>query len=272
MKTVMAIVGVAVVIVVIIIAVILVSLGSIIEKGVETAGSASLGTDVALSDADLSILGGRVSLAGLEIGNPTGFKTDHLFKFDKAQVAVTPTSLMQDEIVIDNIILEGPSLIVEQSGTGTNMSVVLENIKRTVPAKEEPAKEEAAEEEPKEEEPAAQKTFRIKLLRITGAEVTFASFMSAGKPITVPLPEIKMENISNSDGSGMQLAEVIEKVLVEMMQKALTEGKGIVPIDIMNDVRGDLGALAPELAGSVTDTAEELLEKTTETLKGLFQK
>ena len=265
MKTVLAIAGVAAVVVIIIIAVILISLGSIIEKGVETAGSASLCTDVALSDADLSILGGRVSLAGLEIANPTGFKTDHLFKFDTAQVAVKPTSLMQDEIVIDNVILEAPSLIVEQSSTGTNMSVVLENIKRTVPAKKEPA-----EEKPKEEEPAEQKTFRVKLLRITGAEVTFASFITGGQPITVPLPEIKMENISNADGSGMELAQVVEKVLVEMMQKALTEGEGIVPIGIMNDVRGDLGKLAPELAGSVADTAEELLEKTTDALRGLF--
>jgi len=267
MKTVLVIVGAAAVIVIAIIAIILFSLGNIIEKGVETAGSASLGTDVTLADADLSILGGRVSFGDLQIANPTGFKTDHLFKLGKAQVAVKPTSLLQDEIVIDNVILDSPSLTIEQSAAGTNMSVVLGNIKRTTPAKEKPKKE-----EPKEEEPGKQKTFRVKLLRITGAKVTFASFMTAGKPITVPLPEIKMENISNADGSGMELAQVIEKVLVEMMQKALTEGKGLVPIDIMNDVRGDLGKLAPELAGSVSDTAQELLEKTTGSLKGLFGK
>jgi hypothetical protein len=102
--------------------------------------------------------------------------------------------------------------------------------------------------------------------------VTFASFLNEGKPITVPLREIRMENISNADGSGMELARVIEKVLVEMTQEALTEGKGIVPTDIMNDVRGDLGQLAPELAGGLTEQAEELLEKTTGALRGLFNR
>ena len=266
MKTVLAIVGVAAVIVIIIIAVILFSLNGIIEKGVETAGSASLGTDVTLADANLSVLGGRLSFGDLEIGNPTGFKTDHLFKLGKAQVTVKPTSLLQDEIVIDDVILDSPSLTIEQSSSGTNMSVVLGNIKRTTPSGEQKT------EEPKEEEAGKQKTFRVKLLRITGAKVTFASFMTGNKPITVPLPEIKMENISNADGSGMELAQLIEKVLVEMMQKALTEGKGLVPIDVMNDVRGDLGKLAPELAGNVADTAQELLEKTTGSLKGLFGK
>jgi uncharacterized protein involved in outer membrane biogenesis len=267
MKTVLAIVGIAAVIGIVIIAVVLVSLGSIIERGVETAGSASLGTDVALSDADLSLLGGRVSLAGLEIANPTGFTTDHLFRFGKAQVAVKPVSLMQDEIFIDHIILDSPSLVVEQSTTGTNMSVVLGNIKRKVPVKEEPEGE-----KPPAKEPKKQKTFRIGELRITDAQVTFASFLTKGSPMTVSLPEIKMEDISNADGSGMRLGQVIQEVLVKMMETALTEGKGDIPIDVLNDVRGDLGALAPELSGSMSDTAQEMLEKTTDSLKGLFKK
>lgn len=267
MKTVLTIVAVAAVIVTIIIAVIIISLGSIIEKGIETAGSASLGTEVALSDADLSLLAGRVSLDDLRIANPTGFKTDHLFRLGKAQVTVKPTALLQDEVVVEHIILDSPSLIIERSISGTNMSVVLGNIKRTTIPKKEPETE-----EPEPEEPEKQKTFRIKLLHITGAEVTFASFMTAGKPITIPLPEIKRENISNADGTGMELAQVVEEVLVEMMQTGLAEGKGVVPIDVLNDVRGDLGALAPELAGTVTDQAEELLEKTTGALRGLFKK
>ena len=267
MKIALTIVAVAAVIVILIIATILISLDSIIERGIETAGSASLGTDVVLSDADLSLLTGRVSLADLKIANPAGFETDHLFRLGRAQVMVKPTALLQDEIVVEHVILDSPSLIIEQSLSGSNLSVVLGNIKRTTAPKEEPEKK-----EPEPAEPKAEKTFRIKLLHIKGAEVTFASVLTGSQPIKVPLPEIRRENISNADGTGMQLAQIVEEVLVEMMQTGLTEGKGKVPMDVLNDVRGDLDDLAPELAGTVSDQAEELLEKTTGALKGLFKK
>ena len=229
----------------------------LIRRGIESAGSHSLGTEVELSRVNLSLLRGRLALSDLQISNPEGFKADRLFRVASAKAAVRPSALFQDELTIETIVLESPSLAIEQSARGTNVSVLLANIEG---------------EEKKGGEEARQKLYRIKMLRITGAKVTFSSFVTMKAPVTVPLPDIQIENLSNDDGTGLILAQVIRRVLVGMLQTAMTQGKGIIPAEAISDLRGDLGRFVPEPAGEALDRTKGALEKAGEGLKGLFKK
>lgn len=258
MKGVLKVAVVVVLVVVILAAVVFFSLNSIIRKGVEEVGGRSLGVKVQLSQANLSILGGKLALTNLRVSNPDGFSTDRLFETASASAAMRPSALFQDEVVIDSIVLDSPSLTIEQSTRGTNMAQVLANI-------------EGGEKKPAEK-PEKQKLYRIKMLQINGAKVTFASFLTAKEPMTVQLPDIQLENISNADGTGVTLAQLFQKVFVKMIETAIRTGKGIVPTDIMNDVTGQLGQFAPELAIGVGEKAKGAIDKAGETLKGLFKR
>lgn len=265
MKGVWKVALVVVLAVVILAAVVFFSLNAMIRKGVEEVGGRSLGVDVQLSQANLSIMGGKVALTNLRVSNPEGFSTSRLFETANASAAMQPSSLFQDEVVIDSIVIDSPSLTIEQSLHGTNMAAVLENVKG-----EEKAEEKAEEE--REEKPKKQKLYRVKMLQINGAKVTFASFLSAKEPVTVQLPDIQLENISSADGTGVTLAQLFQKVFVKMTETALRTGQGVVPTEIMNDVTGQLGQFAPELAGGVGEKAKGAIEKAGETLKGIFQR
>ncbi len=265
MKGVVKVALAVILLIVIVVAVVFFSVNSIIRKGVEEVGGRSLGVKVQLSQANLSILGGKLALTNLRVSNPEGFSTGQLFETASASAAIQPSALFQDEVVIDSIVLDSPSLTIEQSPRGTNMALVLENVKGEEKAGEK------AEEKP-EEKPKKEKLYRVKMLQINGAKVTFASFLTAKEPITVQLPDIQLENISNADGTGVTLAQLFQKVFVKMIETAMRTGKGIVPTDIMNDVSGQLGQFAPELATGVGEKAKGAIEKAGETLKGLFKR
>jgi uncharacterized protein involved in outer membrane biogenesis len=229
---------------------------TLIRKGIEGAGSRSLGTEVTLSGANLSFLKGQLALVDLRIANPQGFKTDQLFQVASAKTAMRPGTLFEDEVIIDDIVLESPSLTIEQSVHGTNLAALMANIQG---------------EGTKEDGAAEQKSYRIKVLRITGAEVTFSSLLTTEAPVTVPLPDIRIENLSDEDGTGLILAQVIETVLVRMLRAAIVEGQGEIPSEIISSLRGDLGQYVPELGGGALDAAKSALEKMGEKVKGMFK-
>jgi len=240
------------------------SLDSLIRKGVETAASSSLGVDVKLKRAHLSLLRGRLILSGLRIGNPEGFKSESLFEAGHIAIAVRPAALLGDEVTIDTIILAGPAVTIEQSSTGTNLSKILENIDRGEP--EAPGPSEPSEPTGPEKE----KTYRIGVLRIAGAKVTFSSFLTAKAPVTVPLPDIVMKDISSADGGGVAAAQVIRQVLVRLLRAAVTEGGGIIPAETMQEITGNLRGLLPGLRDEAAEQTKGFMEKATGAIRELF--
>lgn len=230
---------------------------SLIRRGIEKVGSHSLGVEVELARADLSILKGEIALSGLKISNPEGFATDSLLEAKLIKVKVQPASLLGDDIAIDGVFLDGSSLTMEQSVRGTNVSVMLEK---------------AQGEGSAEEQKGKQKAYRIEKLRITDSRATFASFLTAGKPIPLPLPDIEMDNISSEDGTGVLLGQVIQQVLVKMLQTTLTAGKGVLPAEVISGVTGDLRHVAPEVVGGIVEKSKGVLDKAGGAVGNIFKK
>lgn len=253
MKTALKLIAMAVVVVLALVAVAILSLDSLIERGVETAGSYALGVDVTLDGAHLSIPRKSLSLTGFRIANPEGFKSADLFKAERISVALQPKTLLDDEIIIDSIIIEGPSVTVEQSVGGTNLSKLMEKIDAIAGADEKP-----------------DKAYRIGLLRITDAEVTFSSFLPGTPAVVVPLTTIEMKDISSEDGTGIALAEVIRQVLVKILQTSLAEGEGVIPGALMKEINGGLRGVVPGLTEELLEQAQGVVEKAAEAIRGLF--
>lgn len=245
--------GIAAVVIIALAIVLVFSLDAMIRKGVEAVGSHSLGVETELKGAHLSMLRSRLTLSGLRIANPEDFKTDTVFSVERARVAVRPRALLQDEITIDDITLKDPVVTIEQSPGGSNISELFERLD-ALAAKETGSTETEA------------KTYRIKKLRIIGAKARFSSYLTAKVPVTVPLPDIEMNDISSSDGSGLTLAHVVKAVLTRMMGVAVTEGAGTVPADMMKGITGSLPGIAEGAAGET----KGVMEKASGAIKGLL--
>ncbi|GAB4340206.1 MAG: hypothetical protein Kow0099_16000 [Candidatus Abyssubacteria bacterium] len=259
MKAAYRVIVTTIVVLVIILVLVSIFVDALVERGIEHTASRSLQVKVELAQADLSVFGGNLALSDFHIFNPEGFTTEHLFKSTRTTATVAPADIFKDEITIESVIIESPSLTIEQSMSGANVRIVLENVQGEKPTRE-PAEKKLEEE----------KKYRIHLLRLTGAQVTFASFLPGQQPITVSLPDMQMENVSSEDGTGLVLGRVLEVILVKMIQTALVERKDLIPAEISNVVAGELRTVVPGLPQSALEKAKEALERGTEKLKGLF--
>jgi uncharacterized protein involved in outer membrane biogenesis len=220
-------------------------LDAIVQRTIEKRGSQELGVAVKVDQADLAVLDGEFMLAGLQIENPEGYK-GRLFEMNGARTAMQPATLFKDEIVVDSLVIDSPSLNIEYTFNGTNLAKVLSRIDSgTVPV----------------DQKQKQRTYQIRQIEINGAKVTMDSSVGAELPVTLTLPDIVMENVSSSDGKGLTLAQVFEKVAVKMTATAIRTGKTEIPPVMLLDVSTDLKQYAPELEIKISEKAQGILEK-----------
>jgi hypothetical protein len=147
-------------------------------------------------------------------------------------------------------------LHIEHSLEGTNLAKILARSEQT---------------EPQPGGTRNQKTYRIKQIEINGAQVTMNSSPAAEPPVTISLPDIQMENVSNSDGAGLTLAQVFEKIFIKMTATAFRTGKTEIPAEMLLTFSSDLSRFAPELEIGIPEKAKGILEKASGILRGLFK-
>ncbi len=231
------------------------TINAIVEGGIESAGKRSLGVEVELSRASLSLLDGRLALSGVRIANPEGFKTVQLLKAEGVTVAMKPVSIVQDEVLIDSFVIESPSLTVEHSLRGANIGPVLKSIQMEKGEKRELSK---------------QKRYRIERLRIAGGQVVFASVVKPAA--TVNLPDIELRDISGADGKGVPLGQVCEKVLLRMIQTAIKSEPGTIPPEMLSALTGEIKQYVPEFEIGVFDRMRGFFQRSRDDLRELFDK
>ena len=108
-----AIIGV---IVIVVVAVFLQSfLGKTIKKVVEENTDKFLTAKVEMKDLDFNILGGSVEIKGLKVHNPEGFTGDYLYKLDKSKEDLGLMSLLDGEIVIEEVTIKNSDLFISRN-------------------------------------------------------------------------------------------------------------------------------------------------------------
>lgn len=100
----------------------------LVEKAVETGCTYALGVETNLGSASLEIRGGSLELNNFEVGNPEGFTADNFLVLDRARLDVETGSILDNEVVIDSLIIEGVALNLEQLDRKGNYQVLLDNI------------------------------------------------------------------------------------------------------------------------------------------------
>jgi len=207
------------------------------RKGIEYGGTMALGVTTTLESADVSILGSRLSLNGLRIGNLPGYQTDRLIGLANGRIACSIPSLFTDEVEIKEIILNSPELTIEFKlgiPPRSNLGDLLAALKSdTAETKKAPAGE--------------QKHLRVGLIRITQPRVRF--HLLAGQTANVTLPDIELTELRNADGTPLLLVHVFRQVIVSMGTSALRHAGGIVPEDLLNSLNGALATAGTLLQG-----------------------
>jgi hypothetical protein len=201
---------------------------SIARKGIEAGATYALGVPTALNKADVGILSGSFSMAGLSVDNPKGFDGKFL-GLGHGGVAVSLGTLASDTVVLPKLELSDVSVDLERGSSGANYKIILDNLKRLDSGQ-------------KSKEPSAPgKKFKINEILISNVAVHVS--VLGGPGVNVPIQEIKLTNVGN-DGSGVDMAKLTSTILEAVLSAAVSKGGGLIPSDISNELKGGLEQLS----------------------------
>ncbi len=214
-KIIIRIVLVLVLLLVVGVGVLLLGLNSVFKKGFNTVGPSLTKVDTRISGAAISPFSGSGELMDLFIGNPAGYKTPSAIEAKNIKVSVTPGSVFADKMVINQVSVTGPKITFEGGLTQNNLSTILASIQEASGSSG--GKDSST--------PSKSKKLQVTDFQIKDAVVQINFDKLGGKSLTVPLPEIHLQNLGTGpDGiTPAGLAEEILKSVVAGVTKAASK-------------------------------------------------
>jgi hypothetical protein len=231
---------------------------TLIKRGIEAAGTKTLGVPVTVKDIDLSILKGRVKIEGLVVKNPQGYANETLLELGEGVVNLDIGSLFGDTIKIELIKLDGTKLTLEQKGLTSNLKEILDKLPKEEKPQEKPATKEKG------------KNLNITKLEITNTTVKVKLIPIPGKADTIPMniDTITMTDLGTEKKINMGI--LVAKVLGAIATGIAKQGVGILPDDMVNGIGLALGTTV-EIGKAATKEGQKVLEKTTDVGKSVVE-
>lgn len=183
-----------------------IALNTLVHKGIETIGSDITKTDVDVDDVRIRLLSGHAEISRLVIGNPQGYSTPYALKCSKIAIDFDPHSVFLDALIIQQILIEEPSVMYEASMKGSNINA----LSRTIDSYGRDEGSAKVKDEQKKQGNAV-----IKKLLIKKGQVHINA------ALTVALPEIEMKDIGR-EGQEMQVSDIVMMVSGTISRTVLT--------------------------------------------------
>lgn len=200
------------------------NLDNIVKAAIEKYGSEVTQTSVEVSSVHIGLTDGLGSISNLVIGNPKGFESDYLFQMDNIGVQLNLENISKDLIVINQILLDGPSIIYELSNTTSNVDVVKKNVDAYA----------SSDPKSKESDQSAGPKLIIENLIIKNGDVKAISNMVKDKSLSEKLPTIHLRDIGKDTG-GATSAEVSRIIITELTKEIKAAASGLDLRSLMNE-------------------------------------
>ena len=276
-KAIKIIVGIVVVFLILLVGFIVslaVTIGPLVKSAAAKGGPHALGVNMSVGDVKLRPLAGKLTITDVKIGNPEGYSEKDSFAVKTVDVALKTKSLFQgDTIYIEKILIEAPAILYETKDGTSNFEKMLEKAKRA-------ETEDKEKDDPKDADGKPKKKVIIEEFVLQDSKVAYSSKVTFGKPITVPLPTIKVNDIGKNSG-GVTGVEALGRIFPEIVGGLKDAVAGAVTAvggtavdaakqgtDAAKAVAEDATKTAKDAAGAATDAAKDAAGK----LKGLFGK
>jgi len=246
-----------------------INLNRIVRATVEKQAAASLNVPTKLGGANVSLLGGDVTLSDFTVGSPAGFNVDRMLSLGEVNVESSITDLRSDPVRLQTVNIVRPRMVIEMKGKEFNVKKFIDSLPEGDPTP------------PEEEKPMK---LIINNLKVTGAEVVFRpdpSVLSAVPGLDVSklnlkseynlqIPPLELNNIGTADGAdnGAAIKDVATLLVTQLAAKA-AESEQIPPElrmllsgnvnDMLNVAKAKLGEEVNKQVGKITADLKEKL-------------
>ncbi len=213
----------------------------IAKKGLEKGTSYALGVETEVDSLRLSLLKGSLKIDTLRIANPKGFTSPYLMQSGRFDLELRPGSLFSDTIEMNRFELDGLDMHIEQRLTGSNISKVVENLRRF--ESQSPADR---------QKQAGDKKVKLDRVVITNVEAHFhlAPDVVSQELVTVKIPEIVLTDVASDEG-GVLVADVVGRLVLAILSQVIEQSHGHVPETFLQGLDKTVGSLTETLGGAI---------------------
>jgi hypothetical protein len=234
----------------------------IAKAGVERGATYALGVDTTVKKLSLGLTSGELTMDELHVANPVGFQSPHLMKSGQFDLKLRPGSILEDTIELNKFELNGLDVHIDQKVDGSNVSVILDNLKRLGGDGEGKGEE--------KEEPAEGKKVKVDRIVVTNVVAHFhlLSDLHKGGPLTVKVPRIELNDVTSDDADGVVVSELVARILPAVLAAVLDKAQGVVPSDFLTVLNGDLDGVTKALGGEVEKLTRQVHKEFEKVLGG----
>jgi uncharacterized protein involved in outer membrane biogenesis len=229
-------------------------LDSAVKRGIETVGPMLAKVEVKLDAVSLSLLSGSGKVKGLVVGNPEGFKSPSAIQVGSASLALQPSSILSDKVVIKSVNVQGPEITFETDLKHNNLSKIVDNLQQATGG------DKAGATAPSKEAKASKK-LQVDDFLITGGKVHVTMSALGTQSTTVPLPEIHLTDLGKGP-EGITAAELAHRVLSAIEKEAIKASSSAVT-SLTKDAANLSKGLGTNAAGTIDSVTR---------IGGLFKK
>ncbi len=189
-----------------------------VKWALEHYGPAVAGVNVQVGEAQISPTTGKGALRNVEIGNPTGFTSPRLAKIGEIRVAVDPTTLTKDVVVIREVLVDGVQISYERGSKAANLDVVQSQVDAYAKRMQAALASNPGPESSSPTDVVRRKRFIVQRLEITGARATLTNPALKGQGIPFDIPDLRMDGLGQKEG-GVPASEIAARVSGELQKR-----------------------------------------------------
>jgi uncharacterized protein involved in outer membrane biogenesis len=199
---------------------VLTNLNSIVKSAIEKYGTQATKTTVSVSLVDIKLTEGMGAISGLEVANPHGFTSRHIFRLGAITARIDVKAVTKSPIVIQEIMINGPEVFYEMDSSGaSNLDALMKNLQAPAGGeKKQPAERKRGEKE-------VRLFIRRLVLEKGRVEARIAALGQA--PIMLDLPTVELHDIGKNGGATpAEVAKTLATALGEETSKVIARTQG----------------------------------------------
>jgi len=186
------------------------SIDLIVRVALEHWGPDVMGAKVEVSEVRISPRDGLGAVRGLEIGNPPGFSAPRAARFGEIRVALEPSTLLSDVIVVHELAVESAQVTYERGDKTTNLDAIQKRIESYAKGPGGAGGNDAQR--------AKKRRFVIERLAIRKARVLMTTRGLGGQGLAFDLPDVELRDVGKRQG-GVTASEAAALVASTLQQK-----------------------------------------------------
>lgn len=240
------------------------NINGLAKRGIETGGSYALGVKTTVQDVSLHVLRGELALDGLSVANPQGFGAPHFLNLGRGEVAVSLGSLQSDIIDVPTFKLSGIDVNLERKGGGSNYKAILDNLQKL--------KSGGGGTSGGTGKRLIVHNLELSDIKVhadlLGVDGGVGQVLNTATKLVVPIDRVQLSNVGQTGtgvkGPGVTVEQLTSLVVQAVLAAVAEKGGGILPADILGDLRGSVAAvgdlvnLPVSVVGKAGETASQV--------------